>query len=150
MATGIYAQTKTPYQTNNRNTTQPTLQLKPEAIPDDYVTTAETVISQFNPGSLTSTKLRKIFGLFVDTYNEVKRNRGNDQLTDQQVRALEAARVRVIYECGREGAVYSFVKQAKLLQYLKSIGRSAQQFIAFYHYMEALVAYHRFYSDNNE
>ena len=122
----------------------PTFQVVPEAIPNDYVKEAEKVINEWNSTNLTSTKLRKIFGLFVDTYNEVKRNGGNDELNPKQLLALDTARVRMIYECGRDNDVKLFVTQAKILQYLMSVGKSIERFTAFYHYMEALVAYHRY------
>ena len=37
-----------------------------------------------------------------------------------------------------------FVEKAKLLEYIKGISSSRAEMIRFAHYMEALVAYHRF------
>ena len=37
-----------------------------------------------------------------------------------------------------------FVEQAKLLEYLKGVGDSREAMIQFAHYVEALVAYHRY------
>ena len=38
----------------------------------------------------------------------------------------------------------TYVEQAKLLEYLKGVGDSREEMIRFAHYMEALVAYHRY------
>ena len=60
-------------------------------------------------------------------------------------------RVRVLYEAGRdEKTVAPFVKEAKLLEYIKGIGTSREKCLLFAHYMEALVAYHRYYHIGNE
>ena len=49
------------------------------------------------------------------------------------------------YEGGRDSKVKDFIAKAYLLEYLKGIGSSRDDFIRFAHYMEALVAYHRFF-----
>ena len=54
-------------------------------------------------------------------------------------------RIRTAYEAGRDPATKVFVEKAHLLQYLKGIGTGREDLIAFAHYMEALVAYHRYY-----
>ena len=58
---------------------------------------------------------------------------------------LMRLRVRIIYDAGREQAVREFVEKAQLLEYIKGIGKSRAEMIQFAHYMEALVAYHRYY-----
>ena len=50
----------------------------------------------------------------------------------------------MVYDAGRERDVKDFVEQAKLLEYLKGVGDSREEMIRFAHYMEALVAYHRY------
>ena len=37
-----------------------------------------------------------------------------------------------------------FITEAKLLAYIKDIGNEREKLIRFAHYMEALVAYHRY------
>ena len=54
-------------------------------------------------------------------------------------------RVRVAYECGRDDTVKSFVAQTNLLEYLKGISTDRADLIRFAHYMEALVAFHRYF-----
>ena len=62
---------------------------------------------------------------------------------DSQLKLMRL-RVRIVYDAGRENDVRSFVERAKLLEYIKGIGSSRDEMIRFAHYMEALVAYHRF------
>ena len=54
-------------------------------------------------------------------------------------------RVRLVYEAGRDDTVKNFVKKCKLLEYIKGVGDDLNKFFAFSQYMEALVAYHRYF-----
>ena len=133
---------------------QPTPAQAAEAIelPVRYVDVAEQAITKMNERKvadryfkpITSTKLRKLFGLFIDLYNEIKRSDA-EMLTEDQLQVLTSARVRIVYECGREESVKTFVRDAKLLEYLKSVGSSRKKLVDYYNYFEALVAYHRYY-----
>ena len=59
---------------------------------------------------------------------------------------LQMLRIRILYEAGRdERDVKPFVEKSKLLEYIKGIQMNREKFIQFAHYMEALVAYHRYY-----
>ena len=55
-------------------------------------------------------------------------------------------RVRLAYECGRDNAVKAFVQKAELTEYLKKIHNSRENLEQFANYMEALVAFQRYYS----
>ena len=136
-------------QRNNAGNTPPVQTVVAKELPVQYVDAAEQVIAKMNDRpdkqkAITSTKIRKLFGLFIDLYNEIKRS-DNDTLTESQMQVLTSARVRIVYECGREKSVKEFVRDANLLEYLKSVGNSRQKLMKFYNYFEALVAYHRFY-----
>lgn len=136
---------------NPRQNQQPAI--KAEPLPEDYVTRAEQAIialKQEGKPAITTSKLRSLFSLFTKSYNEI--TRGNQKNVDR--RELNTARVRIYYEIGREdrynGYMDSvpmgrFVRQSKLLEYLMDIGDSAEKLTRFYHYMEALVAFHRYY-----
>ena len=146
-----------------RGQSRPTLQqVKAESLPEDYVRQAEAAIqklkeiadTQGRNGTVISTsKLRSLFSLFTEPYNEVSR-RDIEKLDRDQINALNGAKVRIYYEIGREdgyrgdldsASVGRFVKYSKLLEYLYDIGNSCDKMIQFYHYMEALVAFHRYY-----
>lgn len=76
--------------------------------------------------------------------------RSGDKLDSGSVAKLQMMRIRVLYEAGREDTTRNFVNKAKLIEYIKGIGTSRENLIRFAHYMEALVAYHRFYRISNE
>lgn len=130
-----------------------------EPLPEDYVKRAEEAIvelKQTDKPPITTSKLRSLFSLFTETYNEVSR-RDQEKLSRDQVNDLNAAKVRIYYEIGRDdyykgymdsSSVGRFVQQSKLLAYLGDIGDSCKKLQQFYHYMEALVAFHRFYFGN--
>ena len=131
-----------------------------EPLPDDYVKRAEEAISELKriedqnrrKSVITTSKLRSLFSLFTETYNTVSRG-DQEKLNRDQVNDLNAAKIRIYYEIGREdrydgymdSPVGRFVQQSKLLAYLGDIGDNREKLLRFYHYMEALVAFHRFY-----
>ena len=152
---------QTPYYQRNQN--RPTMQqVKAEPLPADYVRQAEEAIRKLeqiassqgrNGGVISTSKLRSLFSLFTEIYNEVSRG-DVEKLGRDQINALNSAKVRIYYEIGREegyrgdlesASVGRFIKHSRLLEYLYDIGDSCDKLIQFYHYMEALVAFHRYY-----
>ena len=63
---------------------------------------------------------------------------------EESASGLIALRIRMVYEAGRDDAVKLFLERAQLLEYIKGLGDSRAKLMDFAHYMEALVAYHRF------
>ena len=132
-----------------RETVKP---VQPLPLPADFVDAAEKVILELKAekGNVISTsKIRNLLSMVMDIYN-VENLRGDPTLLEESIRDLTMARIRMIYEAGREQAVKDFLKKAKLLEYIKEIGSSRTKFIAFTQYMEALVAYHRFYFNDGK
>ena len=131
-----------------------------EPLPEDYVRRAEEAIAELKRMEvqerkyvITTSKLRSLFSLFTETFNEVTRG-DQKKLDKDQLNDLNVARVRIYYEIGREdryngymdsAPVGRFVQQSGLLAYLGDIGDSCDKLKQFYHYMEALVAFHRYY-----
>ena len=70
----------------------------------------------------------------------------------ESVNQIKLLRIRLAYECGRDPQVRQFVESANLFEYLaklSSVGTCTRQdLIDYYHYMEALVAFHRYYSES--
>ena len=120
-------------------------EIKPLPIPEDYVDAAEKVMRALfaNRSRITTTKMRGFLTLVNDVYN-VESLRTEPELSAESKLKLMRLRVRIVYDAGRENDVRSFVERAKLLEYIKGIGSSRAEMIRFAHYMEALVAYHRF------
>ncbi len=120
-------------------------EIKPLPIPEDYVDAAERVMRVLfaNRSRITTTKMRGFLTLMNDIYN-VENLRTEAKLSAESKLKLMRLRVRMVYDAGRERDVKDFVEQAKLLEYLKGVGDSREEMIRFAHYMEALVAYHRY------
>ena len=93
---------------------------------------------------VTTSKLRKIYAITADIYNQVM-NEQKEVLSADVVGRIEYLRVRIIYEAGRENDVKSFVEDSELLENIKEIKASRKNFLLFNHYMEALVAFHKFH-----
>lgn len=119
-----------------------------------YVDQAESVLDKLTakfekngkwitPQIVTTSKIRNILSMAADIYDKALQNK-EDKLSDEVVSRIEYLRVRMIYECGREPKVKDFVNSANLLDYIKMIGNDKKKYILFYHYLEALVAFHKF------
>lgn len=93
---------------------------------------------------ITTSKIRSILAMVSEVYNEVNHSKEDIMSEDLQER-IQYLRMRIAYECGRERDVKFFVEKTKLLEHLKSIGDKKGNCILFCRYMEALVAYHKFY-----
>jgi len=139
---------------NNRSGTAPrpaptTKTIQPQSVPTDYVDAAEQVIqalAEANGGRLriSTSKLRNLLSLASDIYN-VEKLRSGATLSEDSVGKVAMMRVRTAYEAGRDPTSKEFIEKARLLEYLKHIGTNREEFLRFAHYMEALVAYHKYY-----
>lgn len=120
----------------------------------NYVDKAQAVIEKLskkvNPRNkkpepmVTTSKIRNLLAMTADIYNEVQ-GLQEDELNDEICGRIEYLRVRFIYEAGREPKVKELVEESKLLDVIRSIGRSKKNYILFSRYMEALVAFRKFY-----
>lgn len=115
---------------------------------DNYVEIAEGVIKNLNRDKenkllLTTSKIRNILAMVSELYNDAQRLRA-ENLSEDLVGRVQYLKMRVAYEAGRDGIVMDFVKKAELLGEIDRVGRKKERLILFCHYMEALVAYHKF------
>ena len=135
---------------NSRSSYGPQKELPPEItpkkVPEDYVDEAERIMRSLmsQPKKVTTSKIRNLLSLVTDIYNE-ENIRTDEKLLPESIVKLNLMRVRVAYECGRDDTVKSFVAQTNLLEYLKGISTDRADLIRFAHYMEALVAFHRYF-----
>lgn len=116
---------------------------------DNYVDKAEKVIKSLNHTKdhrnnkikffLTTTKIRNLLNLTSNLFDESK-IREYKELADK----IAYLRVQFVYQSGRETAVKDFVKKAEILDILKEINNK-ESLQRFCRYMEALVAYFKFY-----
>lgn len=119
----------------------------------NYVDKAEQVIIKLSKKvdkngrpvqMVTTSKIRNLLAMTADIYNEIM-NQNQKELTEEISAKIEYLRVRFIYEAGREQKVKDLVTEAGILDILKDIGKDKDRFIMFNRYMEALVAFHKFY-----
>ena len=144
---------------NSRGGKDPQKALPPETIPrkvpENYVDEAERIMRALisSGTTVTTSKIRNLLSLVTDIYND-ESIRTEDKLKPDSVVKLNLMRVRVAYEYGRDNGesvgkdkVYhmrEFITQAHLREYLKGISTDRADLIRFAHYMEALVAFHRY------
>lgn len=93
---------------------------------------------------VSTSKIRNLLAMTADIYNEVV-NQKETKLNDEIVGRIEYLRVRFLYEAGREETVKNFVKETGVIDYLKTMKRDKKSYILFNRYMEALVAFRKFY-----
>lgn len=119
--------------------------IKPLLLPEDYVKQAEDIILKeewFR--RITTSKIRRLFSLLIDSYN-LESIYTDKTLKPETVRQLHLAQIRMLYEAGRDKNVKAFLESTKLVHYLKGIKDDHDAFINYFHYMEALVAYHKYF-----
>lgn len=95
-------------------------------IQDDYVKQAEVIRGlpkKKNGFELTTTQLRVLLSLTAQLFDEAQQS-ANPTLPRQLKEKVQYLRVRFVYQSGREDAVKTFVRNAKLLEALEGIGDS--------------------------
>lgn len=98
---------------------------------------------------VTTSKIRNLLSMVSDTYNEVLNLKG-DRLTDALVGQINYMKIRFYYEAGREAKVKELLETAKVFTIIDQIGTSRENYILFSRYMEALVAFRKFYGGRDE
>ena len=116
---------------------------------DTYVNEAEAVIQEMKQtnfresrDTLTMSQLRNLSSLTSNIYDEVQNN-DVSQVSDK----LAYLRVQFVYQSGRNAAIKKLVERADILGILKTIQAKNDRstIIRFCRYMEALVAYFKYY-----
>ena len=121
-----------------------------------YVEDAEKVVKDWystRDKKITTSKIRGLLSGMSDIYNDVVRVEG-EELPQDIVDRIQYLKVQFVYEYGRDdkkdGSVRRFINESKILNKIDQIGTSKKKFIEMERYMEALVAYHRFYGGKDE
>ncbi len=116
---------------------------------ETYVDEAEAVIKEMKTknfrlknNELTTSQLRNLLKLTSALYDESQRKEFNDILD-----RVTYLRVQFVYQSGRNEAVKKLVELANILEILKLVQekREIGLVIRFCRYMEALVAYFKYY-----
>lgn len=115
-----------------------------------YVDEAENVIAELprenrdaNRIQLSTNQIRNILSLINELYDMVRTNT-EKVLSDDVQSHIQYVKMKLIYSAGKEKTVKDFIERSSLISYLNGIGDSRDDLILVCHYMEALVAYHRY------
>ena len=96
---------------------------------------------------VTTSKIRNLLSMTADICS-------SEVLGDDICEQIEYLRIRFIYEYGRddsrEKSVKKFIDKAELMELLKEIGNSKENYILFSRYMEALIAFHKYYGGKEQ
>lgn len=125
----------------------------------NYVETAEKVILELKEmrnektgktiPMVTTSKIRNLLAMTAEIYNDVV-NDASESLSEEVCSRIEYLKIRFVYESGREPAVKKFVEKAQILGCLSSIRGKRRNYLLFSRYMEALIAYHRYYGGKEQ
>ena len=119
----------------------------------NYVKKAEDVIKNLKDKKdkngktvqmVTTSKIRNLLAMTADIYNDVI-SQSEMKLTEEQQSRIEYLKIRIIYESGRESTVKDLVEESGMLQIIDNIRDEKKNFLLFSKYMEALVAFRKFY-----
>lgn len=121
-----------------------------------YVAEAEKVILSMdrdkkNSGkiSLSVNQIRNVLSLVNELYDMVRTNT-EKILSDDVQSHVQYVKMKLVYMAGREKTVKELMNKSKLLDYMDSIGNSRDELILVCHYAEALVAYHKYNTNEKE
>ncbi len=98
---------------------------------------------------VSTSKLRNLLGMVSDVYNDVL-NAKEEKLGRDIIERINYMRLRFYYEAGREPSVKNLLETAKIFEVLKGVGSSRKNYILFSRYMEALVAFRKYYVEKDD
>ncbi len=84
----------------------------------------------------------------IDVYKA--QNGQTDVLPEDLAAEVKYLKVKIVYQAGREKAVKKFADDAGLIRRIDGIGTSIPKYEDFARYIEALVAYHKFYGGRDK
>lgn len=98
---------------------------------------------------VTTSKIRNLLAMVSDVYNEVL-NFSEDKLPQNIIGKINYMKIRFYYEAGREEKVKKLLDTAEVFKIMGQIGNSRKNYILFSRYMEALVAFRKYYGGKDE
>ena len=117
----------------------------------NYVEIAEERIKGLDKDSkgvilIKTNKIRNILSLMNELYAMIKKDR-NEKLSVETQSHVQYVRMKLAYEAGRDANVKKFLNDVRLIGYLKIVQDSRAKLLLICNYTEALVAYHRYYTN---
>lgn len=117
----------------------------------NYVEIAEERIKGLDKDSkgvilIKTNKIRNILSLMNELYAMIKKDR-NEKLSVETQSHVQYVRMKLAYEAGRDANVKKFLNDVRLIGYLKIVQDSRAKLLLICNYTEALVAYHKYYTN---
>ncbi len=98
---------------------------------------------------VTTSKMRGLLAMVSDIYNDVLNERG-EMLSNDLIARINYMKVHFYYEAGREKTVKDLLEEAQVFEVINDIKGKRSGFILFSRYMEALVAFRKFYVEKDD
>lgn len=103
---------------------------------------------------LTTSQIRKFLiavNMVTNKVNVYKSQYlGTTELSDELAAEVQYLKVKIVYQAGKESTVKQFVQESRLLECIDGIGKNMKKYDEFARYVEALVAYHKFYGGQDK
>ena len=121
----------------------------------NYVDLAQKVIDkhyQMKGKTITTNQIRN----FLELTNELREQLRTDhveKLDTDMMSQVQYIKLRLIYAAGRDegdNGVFKFMQCSSLIECLDTVGDSPQQYLLICKYLEALIAYHKWYETKNK
>ncbi|MBR1529102.1 MAG: type III-A CRISPR-associated protein Csm2 [Oscillospiraceae bacterium] len=127
----------------------------------NYVNLAEKVIKEHfeneKKKTITTNQIRNLLEL-TNELRERLRTERVEQLTEDMISQVQYIKLRFVYAVGRDKGtqgndgkgVLEFMKRSNLIACLDTVKDSPEQYLLVCKYMEALVAYHKFFDSEKK
>ena len=123
---------------------------------NDYVDQAEQAIKKLSAKKdqkalVTTSKSRNLLAMVSDIYNDVRNVQG-EVLSEELIGKINYMKIRFYYEAGKdkEEKVKDLLTTANVFKIIDEIGGKKKNFLLFSRYMEALVAFRKYYGGKDE
>ncbi len=103
-----------------------------------------------NPSMVTTSQIRRFLTAVNTVTGKVEQHRNEngkeDVLSPELAAQVKFLKVKLAYQIGRQGRlVADFAKEADLMAAIDNIGDDVKKYEEFARYVEALVAFHKYY-----
>ena len=109
---------------------------------------------RFAPKMITTSQIRKFLTAVNATSNKVQifkaQNPRAKELSGELVAEIKYLQVPLVYQAGRDKFVKNFISGTKMIDMINAIGNDIRAYDNFAKYVEALVAYHKFYGGKDK
>ncbi|MGN0536969.1 MAG: type III-A CRISPR-associated protein Csm2 [Acutalibacteraceae bacterium] len=111
-----------------------------------YVKEAEEIIVNisYEKNKITSSQIRIILSLINELYDMIRLDT-SEKLSTAVQSHIQYIKMKIMYQAGRNSNVKYFVDKSNIANHLDHVGNSRANLLLVCHYMEALVAYHKYY-----